>query len=164
MSEDTTCCSATLQRGKRGSAMIVTVLVLTIVTFLAVSGLRNTERESSTGARSRTASRTLAAADAGLQVALNQLSQAPVNLNSFDIDLADGANVQSRTRTDGAPQDLTQSGFGLVEVEEGYSIGAGSAVGFVNRIYLVNTTATSGGSTVELQAKLSVSEVAGVGY
>ncbi len=130
MSEDTTRNSWALQRRKKGSALIITVLVLTIVSFLAISGLRNSERESTTGARSRAASRSFAAADAGLELALNRLSQSPANLNAFDIDLADGANVQSRTRTDSGPQNLTQLPAGQVarDINMGMASGLGMTV------------------------------------
>jgi Tfp pilus assembly protein PilX len=150
------------QRRQGGSALIVVVFVLTIVSFLSISAMRNSERESTVGGRSRSTSRTLAAADAGLQLALSRLAQNPPNLNSFDVDLADGANVQSRARGDAGPQILNQLRLGTRK--EGYGVGVGSGVGFVTRVFLVNATATAGGSTVELQAKLGRSAVEAVGY
>jgi hypothetical protein len=150
------------ERRRGGSALIITIFVLTIVSFLALSGMRNSERESTSGARSRSTSRTLAAADAGLHLALNRLAQNPPNLNAFDIDLLDGANVQSRARGESGPQILRQEQLGTPK--DGYGIGVGSGVGFSTRVYLVNTTATVGSSTVELQAKLGRSAVEAVGY
>ena len=47
-------------------------------------------RRGSSGSGSRSTSRTLAAADAGLQLALSRLSQNPPVLDPFDVDLADG--------------------------------------------------------------------------
>ena len=61
-----------------------------------------------------------------------------------------------------APQSLQQLQLGTRK--EGYGVGVGSGVGFVARTYLVSTTATAGGSTVELQAKLARSDVEAVGY
>ena len=124
--------------------------------------LRNSDREANSSARSRNTTRTLAAADSGLQLALSRITQSPPDLNSFDVDLADGANVQSRTRTDVSPQNLQE--IGLSQDKEGYGMGMGSAVGFVKRVYVVNTTATTGGSTVELQAHLGRSAAEETGY
>ena len=152
------------KRRAGGSALIVTVLVLTIVSFLSISGMRNSERESTSAGRSRSITRALAAADAGLQLALGQLAEMPVNLGSFDVNLADGSNVQSRARVETVPQDLDQVGLGLSS-KEGFGMGIGSSgVAYVKRIYIVNTTATGGDSTVELQANLNRNEVDGVGY
>ena len=145
-----------------GSALVVTVLVLTIVSLLALAGIRNSENESTTSARSRSTTRTLAAADAGVQLALSRLSKSPPNLTPFDVNLVDGANVQSRTRSDGSPQPLGQVGVGTPK--EGYGMGIGSGVGFITRVFLVHTTATGAGSTVELQTKLSRSAAEAIAY
>ena len=142
--------------------MIVT-FALTIMSFLALSGLRNSDREALTASRSRNTTRTLAAADAGLQLALGRLAQSPPDLNAFDVDLADGANVQSRGRSDTAPQDLKEVGSSQ-SGQEGYGMAIGGSIGGINRIYLVATTATTGGSTVELEAKLTRSGVDEIGY
>jgi hypothetical protein len=147
---------------RTGSALVITVLVLTVVSLLAIAGIRNAERESTTSARSRNTTRTLAAADSGIQLVLNRIAQSPPNLTGVDVELADGASVQSRTRDEVGPQALNQIGLGTPK--EGYGIGVGSGVGFITRIFLVNTTATAGGSTVELQAKATRSEVEASGY
>ena len=90
------------------------------------------------------------------------LFQTPPNLNGFDINLADGANVQSRTRDQVGPQSLNQISLGTPK--EGYGIGVGSGVGFISRVFLTNTTGTAGGSTVELQAKVTRSGAEAIGY
>jgi len=93
---------------------------------------------------------------------MNRLSQSPPNLNALDIALADGVDVQSRTRDQTSAQDLLQHSLGTSK--EGFDASVGSGVGSVTRIYVVTTTATSGGSTVELEAKLGRTAVESVGY
>ena len=83
-------------------------------------------------------------------------------LNAFSENLLDGTNVQSRARDDGSPQPIGQVGAGAHK--EGYGASVGSGVGFVMRVFLVHSTATAGGSTVELQAKLMRSGAEAVGY
>ncbi len=150
-------------KGSGGHTLLIVVFALTMMNFFVLAGMRNSDRESTTAARSRSMSRTLAAADSGLQLALSRLAQSPPDLTAFDVNLADGANVQSRARSDAVPVTLQE--VGLRREREGHDMAMGSAVGFVSRIYLVRTTATSiGGSTVELQAKLTRSDVEEVGY
>ena len=153
---------AAFRRREQGASLLVVVLVLTFVSFLAVLGMHNSEREATTGARSRSTTRALVAADSGLQLVLSRLGQSPADLTGFDIDLLDGANVQSRTRSDVVEQDLSQ--VGSSRNNDGFGMGMGSGIAFVSRLYLVNTTATAAGSIVELQAKFTRSEVEGVGY
>ncbi len=147
---------------RSGFALIIVTLALTITSFLALAGLRNSDRESTAAARSRSTTRMLAAADSGIQLAMSRLSQAPPNLTAFDVNLAFGANVQSRERTDTSPQPLEE--VGMVQNKEAMGMEAGASVGMVSRIYVVNTTAVGGGSTVELQAKLGRTAVEEVGY
>ena len=145
-----------------GAALFITALILMLVGMLAVTSIYNSEQESVGGARARSTSRTFYAADAGIQLALTRLAESPPDLTSFDIDLADGANVQSRSRQEATPVELKQVGLG--KPPEGYGVNVGSSAGYINRIFLVRTTATSGGSTVELEAKLSRTEPEAAGY
>lgn len=145
-----------------GAALFITALILMLVGMLAVSSIYNSEQESVGGARARSTSRTFYAADSGVQLALTRLAESPPDLRAFDIELADEANVQSRSRQEATPQELKQVGLG--EPPEGYSVNVGTSAGYINRIYLVRTTATAGGSTVELEAKLSRTEPEAAGY
>jgi hypothetical protein len=72
------------------------------------------------------------------------------------------AAEQSRTREQAAPQPIEQVGVGAPP--EGYSLNVGSGGGYVSRVYRVNATARAGGSTVELEAKLSRTEPEAGGY
>ena len=151
------------RKRKKGFTLLIITLVLVIMSLFALSGMRNSDRESSTAGRSRNTTRTLAAADSGLQLALSRLAQSPPNLLAFDVDLADGANVQSRTRNDAGPKDLEELDPTQDKVS-GYGMNSGAAVASVSRVFLVNATATAGGSTVELQAKLARSGIEETGY
>ena len=150
------------RRRSSGYALIIVTLALTLTSFLALAGMRNSDRESTAAGRSRSTTRMLAAADSGIQLAMSRLSQSPPNLTAFDVNLAYGANVQSRERTDTSPQPLEE--VGMVQSKEAMGMEAGASVGMVSRIYVVNTTAVGGGSTVELQAKLGRTAVEEVGY
>ena len=151
------------ERRRSGSALIVTTLVLLLVGMLALTSIKDSEQESSAGARARATARTLYAADAGIQLALTRLMQTPPNLTLFDIDLADGANVQSRTRADSVPQNIGQVGLGATE--EGYALNIGGGATSVSRVYELNVTAAYANSAAaELEARLTRVEVLPIGY
>jgi len=146
-----------------GAALLITALILVVVGALAFTSIRHSEQEKTAGARSRSTTRTFYAADAGIQLAMNRLGQEPADLTAFDVPLADGHNVQSRTRSELVPQDLDQIGLG--EVAEGESLNAGAGVGTVTRVFLVTVTATSPiGSTAEVEAKIARTGIEATGY
>jgi hypothetical protein len=146
-----------------GSALIVTTLILLLVSMLVLSSIKDSEQESTAGARSRAASRTLYAAEAGIQLALARLIQTPPNLDAFDIDLADGANVQSRTRSEASPTDIDQVGLG--EVTEGFALNVGGGATSLSRLYELNVTAAyANAAAAELEARLAREEAVPSGY
>lgn len=139
-------------RREAGVALIVTTLVLLLIGMIAMTALEDSEREATAGARSRANSRTLYAADAGIQLAMVRLSKSPPDLTAFDVNLADGANVQSRTRSAGSPTDIGQVGLGATPDGCDLSVDANC----LPRIYQVNVTASYANSaTAELEAKVS---------
>ena len=152
------------RRRERGSALIVTTLILLLVSMLVLTSIKDSEQESAAGARSRASSRTLYAAEAGIQLALRRLTQTPPNLESFDIDLTDiGANVQSRTRSEASPSDIDQVGLG--ETTEGYALNVGGGATSLSRIYELNVTASYANSAAaELEARLAREEAVPSGY
>ena len=150
-------------RRESGSALLITVLVLLLVSMLALNSLKDAEQESTAGGRSRATSRTLYAADAGIQLALTRMAQTPPVLDSFDVDLADGANVQSRQRTDASPQDISQVSLGVAE--EGYSLNVEGGATSISKVFQVNVTATyTNAAVAELEARLNRTEVEATGY
>ena len=155
--------SRTEQRHERGSALIVTTLILLLVGMLVLTSIKDSEQESTAGGRARASSRTLYAAEAGVQLALTRLVQTPPNLDAFDINMADGANVQSRTRTEVSPSAIDQVGVG--ETTEGFALNVGGGATSLNRVYEVNVTATYGNAaTAELEARLRREEAVASGY
>ncbi|MGH0035108.1 MAG: PilX N-terminal domain-containing pilus assembly protein [Myxococcota bacterium] len=144
------------RRDEGGIALITVVLVLALVSTLAVSAIEQTGQELQAGGRSRSATRALFAADAGIQLAMDRVTS-PRDLTPIDFSLDDGTvshDIQSRARDDAAPGDIGQEGFG--EPPEGYSINLGS--GFVNEVFKINITADSnpGNTLAEVEAKLGV--------
>ena len=150
------------EKREQGMALLLAAVILMLVSMLAFSAMKHSEQEATSGARSRSTMRTIYAADAGIELALSRLTQSPPDLSPFDVGLADGANLQSRTRTQSTPQALGQAGIG--EPQEGYSLNIGAGVGHVSRVFLVTVTATAGGSTAELEARLSRSSADSTGY
>lgn len=137
-------------RREEGVALLITVILILLVGLLVLTSLSHTGDESVAGARSRSASRALHAADGGLQIALSHIAQDPANTNPIDITVGN-MSVQSRTRADGSAQNLTALGAGLPP--EGYGINTGS--GYVSELFQVDMTSLGPtGSTVELQSKL----------
>jgi Tfp pilus assembly protein PilX len=149
-------------RLERGSALLVTMMVLLLVSSLAVTGLQRSAEESTSGARLRSTTQTLHAADSGVQLVMSRLTQSPPNLTAFDVSLAGGASVASRARTDLLPQDIGQAGLGTPA--EGFALNLGAGVTQLTRIYTVRTTAVGNGSTVELEAKLARMSADAGGY
>ena len=125
--------------------------------------LRDSERESTSGARSRAATRIVHAADAGVQLARAHLLESPPFVLPINVTMGN-ATIQSRTRAQTTPVDLDQTeGFG--DVPEGYAVNLGTTgAAYVNEIYRLNITATQGTSAAELEAKLSRLSVDGQGY
>ena len=140
-------------RREEGLALLMTALVLMLVVLLAFASLHNSQRESTSGARARATTRTLHAADAGIQVARRRLTQSPPDLSAIDITLASGAQLQSRRRADSTPKTLEQVGLGAPP--EGFSVNVGAGAKYVSRVFQVNVTSLGGGSTSEVEARLS---------
>lgn len=147
---------------ERGSALLITMLVLLLVSSLAVTGLDRSEEESTSGARLRSTTQTLHAADSGIKLVMSRLTQSPPDLSAFDVALDGGASVASRARTDSVPQDIGQAGLGTPA--EGFALNMGAGVTQLTRIYTVRTTAVGNGSTVELEAKLARMSADAGGY
>lgn len=138
-------------RREDGIALVTAVLLLLLVAATAISAIDFSGQELQAGGRARASMRTLYAADAGIQYALQRV-QPPEDLTSFTLNLNSELTVESRTRTQGTPQPISEAGVG--EPPDGYSINVGS--GFVSEVYDINVTATgANGATSELEAKLS---------
>jgi hypothetical protein len=136
-------------REESGIALVTAVLLLLLVAATAISSIDFSGRELQAGGRARATMRTLYAADAGIQFALQQV-QPPTDLSAFDLDVG-GIEVQSRERDVVGEQDIDEAGVG--EPPEGYAINIGS--GFINELYDINVTAVgANGSTAELEAKV----------
>jgi hypothetical protein len=139
-------------KGERGIAMISVLLVMSIVVLLAIGAIDFTEQELRAGGQSRAVGNSLYAAEAGVQFATNRLLP-PRDLSAFTFNLTDGTTVQSRSRDDGAPQDIGVGGLG--SPPPGYSVNIGA--GFVNETFRVNVTAgATSKPTTEVEVKLGL--------
>ena len=156
-------CDRGTSRREAGAALLVTALVLMVVSLLGFAAIRNSEQESSASARSRATTRSLYAADAGVQLALSRLSQNPPNLTAFSVNLVDGVTLESRARTETNPVDLDQVNQ-AVGGKEGFSVNVGAGSKYVSRVFQVNVTSTGGGSTTEVEARLNRIGPEGTGY
>jgi hypothetical protein len=139
------------RKREQGIALVTAVLLLLLVAATAISAIDFSGRELQAGGRARASMRTLYAADAGVQYALQRV-QPPTDLTSFTINVNSELTVESRERSQGSPQPIGEAGVG--EPPDGYAINVGS--GFVSEVYDINVTATgANGATSELEAKLS---------
>jgi len=135
---------------ERGIALITAVLLLLLVSATAISSIDFSGQEFQAGGRARAAMKNLYAADSGVQLGLQRI-QPPRNLTAFSFALSNGTVVESRSRSDAAPQDIAEAGVG--KPPEGYAINLGA--GFVNEIFLLNVTAVAPDrGLAEIEAKL----------
>jgi hypothetical protein len=139
--------------------MVMAVLLLLLVTGVGISAIHHAGSESAVTGSARRTAQTLFAADAGVQVAINQLSQPTPDLNQFTHTL-DGGDVTVRSGTRAAPGPLVAAGNG--PPPDGYSINLGS--GFRSRLFRANVTAIYSNSSTELDAKFGKLTIGNGGY
>ena len=141
-----------VRESERGSAMIVVTLVMLLIGTLAVSAINQAGEEAASSGRTRAVTRNLYAADSGVQIAAVHLAQLTPDITPFSFVLEGGKTVESRRRSDAAPQPLTSIGFG--PPPEGYEINVGSE--FSNEIFLIHITSVApNGTSTELETKLA---------
>lgn len=137
-------------RGESGFALVTAMVVLLLVSSVVSNLIGYAGEEAHSSARSRASIENLYAADSGIQLSLQRL-QLPRDLTAFSYTLTNATLVESRSRTDGAPQPITPDGIG--PPPDGYSINVGG--GFLNELFLLNVTATAANNGIaELEAKL----------
>jgi Tfp pilus assembly protein PilX len=138
------------RREESGIALLITVVLILLFGILVLTSIGHSGDESAASARARSTSRALHAADGGMQLALNHVTQEPPDTTPIDITVG-ALSVQSRTRGDATPQALTTLGSGAPP--EGYGINMGS--GYVSELFRVDITSSgTNGSTAELQSKV----------
>ena len=138
------------RKREEGVALLITVILILLVGILVLTSIGHSGDESVAGARARSTVRALHAADGGMQLAFARVTQEPPNTNPIDINIGN-LSVQSRTRADGAAQNLDSLGSG--PPPEGYGVNTGA--GYVSELFLVDITSLGPtGSTTELQSKL----------
>ncbi len=136
------------RKREQGLALIVSILVLLLVTAISIAAIERSGQESTASGRARSSTRSLYAADAGIQLALGRITRSILAPFQFNID---NRTVQSRSRSDAAPQPIEHLGVG--PPPEGYGLNVGS--GYGSELFLANVTATfADGGTTELEAKL----------
>lgn len=136
--------------GEQGIAMILAIMILLLVSLLGIAAVEHAGEESSVTGRTRDATRTFYAADAGTQLIIANLSQEPPVLSSFTVNFADTTTVRSGARSHPSPQPIEKTGVG--EPPEGYALNIGA--GFSTEVFLGTVTAFSpGGSSVEIESK-----------
>jgi hypothetical protein len=147
---------------EHGVALIIAVLLLLLVTAIGVAAIHHAGDELSVTGSARRSARMLHAADGGLQVAINRISQPSPDLTPFTHTLEGGdVTIRSGTRNDTVAQPIIAAGSG--PPPDGYGINIGS--GFRSRMYQANVTALyRSGSSTELEGKLKKLEIGNGGY
>lgn len=138
------------RKREQGVTLLITVILILLVGILVLTSIGHSGDESVAGARARSTSRALHAADGGMQLAFTRVTQEPPLTIPIDINIGN-MSVQSRTRADATAQNIDSLGSG--PPPEGYGINTGS--GFVAELFQVDMTSLGPtGSTAELQSKL----------
>lgn len=138
------------RKSEAGFALVTAMVVMLLVSAVVSNLIGYSSEESQSSARSRASLKNIYAADSGIQLSLQRL-QLPRDLTAFSYTLADATLVESRSRSDVAPQPIAPAGIGAPP--DGYSINVGG--GFVNELFLLNVTAEAANNGVaELEAKL----------
>ncbi len=133
-----------------GFALVTAMVVLLLVSAVVSNLIGYSGEEAHSSARSRTSLENIYAADSGIQLSLQRL-QLPRDLTAFSYTLTNQTLVESRSRSDGAPQPIAAAGIG--PPPDGYSINVGG--GFLNELFQLNVTASATNNGVaELEAKL----------
>ncbi len=144
-------------KSQEGVALLVTVFVLLLIGAVAIAAIGQSGQEAASSARTRAAMRALLAADAGVEVALGHLAVS--DESPFDVDIGDGIRVQSRTRDDAGPQDITLASPGGPPPDE-YGLPSASGTtygdtGFFTDVFLINVTSSlPDGSVAQVEARL----------
>ena len=145
---------------EEGVALLITVMMVLLTGVLALMSIEHSGSEMVAGSRARSTSRTLHAADGGMQLAFTRVSQSPPNLNPIDI-LIGNIDVESRTRAETSAQNIEFLGTGASP--EGYGVNVGS--GYSSELYQVDITSLApNGSTAQLQSKFYTFEATPSGY
>jgi hypothetical protein len=94
----------------------------------------------------------LFAASAGVELSRTRIRQG--NLVPFSIPMGGGVQVQSRRRSQGAPQPIVPLGTSGQSANN--MINIGTSIGITEEMYQVNVTgSTQGGALAEVEAKVS---------
>lgn len=143
-----------LRRAKRegGVALVTAILVMVLAAGLAISAIGSSEEELRASGRSRSASNSFYAAEAGVEFAANRL-RPPTDTSYFTFTLSDGTVVRTGTREDTSQPEIIEGGLG--KPPSGYSINIGQ--GFVNETFRVQVTSSKlGAPTAEVEVRLGV--------
>ncbi len=149
------------RKGESGIALLIAVLITLLVSALGIAAINHSGAEMSSTGRMRTSIATFHAADGGLGIVERQLSLTPLVVAPFNVTFNDGYAVRSGAKSDATPQEIDSAGAG--KPPDGYSINVGS--GYVSSLFRTEVTATGpGGSSIELEVKLSRFESGSGGY
>ncbi len=149
------------RKGESGIALLIAVLITLLVSALGIAAINHSGAEMSSTGRTRTGIATFHAADGGLGIVERQLSETPLVVAPFNVTFNGGYAVRSGAKSDATPQEIDSAGAG--KPPDGYSINVGS--GYVSSLFRTEVTATGpGGSSIELEVKLSRFESGSGGY
>ena len=132
-----------------GMAMLLTVLLTLLLSAIAVAAIQRAGEELTVGGQSRRTTRTLFAAEAGLQVAFEQVGgRVTPDLTCFSRTLVDGTVVRSGVKGDTSCQNITSLGSSP-KPPDGWELGK-----YRTYLYRANVTASiPSGSAVELESQ-----------
>ena len=140
--------------------MILTILLLLLISGIGIAAIEHAGDESVLAGSSRRWTRTFFAADAGIQMALSQISQNPPDLTQFNF-LIDNNSTTVFSGAAGVLGPIESVGVGAPP--DGYSINLGT--GFQSRLYRAEVVALGPAlAQVTLEAKFGKLDSGGGGY
>ncbi len=149
-------------RGERGSVLVVAILVMMVLSFIGMAMMTLSVTEHSMAYNAVWGEGAFAAAEAGINVGINQLSAnattatKPIPATGTSVTIASGYTYRSGGKSDAGPQPVK---FIKTRTEPGYSIALGTGynpAGYAFNSYQVNATGTGPRNAVreiEIQAE-----------
>ncbi len=147
---------------ERGSVLVVAILVMMVLSFIGMAMMTLSVTEHSMAYNAVWGEGAFAAAEAGINVGINQLSanattaSQPIPATGTSVTIASGYTYRSGGKSDAGPQPVK---FIKTRTEPGYSIAIGTGynpAGYAFNSYQVNATGTGPRNAVreiEIQAE-----------
>lgn len=135
-------------KDKKGVVLIVALLILLVLTLIGISAISTTTFETNLSGNQRVATNAFYAAEAGVQMSINQLR---ADTNTISIPRTPLEQGSSESYYQSTAVHLSTTGS-----QPGYSIEEGGSGGFKFRFYQVKGTGDSFGAVKQIEVQVGV--------